>query len=121
MFPSLTGRVASHSLKIFAPRRAALRASFSGTIIGAGGYTPERAEELIRQGHINAAAFGRAFIANPDFINRVWHGYPLAEGKSDLHYASGPEGYSDYPPHPRESTRRYPIASAGLLGWHGYC
>ena len=42
------------------------RDAFDGVLIGAGNYTVEKAERLLATDLIDAAAFGRAFIANPD-------------------------------------------------------
>ena len=42
-------------------------------------------------------AFGRPFIANPDLVERFARGVPLAEVDWPTVYASGPNGYSDYP------------------------
>jgi N-ethylmaleimide reductase len=46
---------------------------------------------------IQAAVFGRPFIANPDLVQRLRNGTPLAEPRAELFYTPGPEGYSDYP------------------------
>ena len=40
-------------------------------IIGAGAYTAEKAEDLIGKGLIDAVAFGRDYIANPDLVARL--------------------------------------------------
>ena len=66
-------------------------------IIGAGAYTAEKAETLIKQGFIDAAAFGRSFIANPDLVERLKQGAPLNEPKLASFYGGGAEGYTDYP------------------------
>lgn len=77
--------------------RKALRKTFSGAIIGAGAYTPEKAEQLIGAGLIDAAAFGRAFLANPDLPRRYRDGLPLNPPRNETFYANGPLGYTDYP------------------------
>lgn len=46
--------------------RQKVRERFSGVIIGAGAYTTEKAASLIGKGLIDAVAFGRDFIANPE-------------------------------------------------------
>lgn len=51
--------------------REKVRARFHGPIIGAGAYTPEKAEDLIEKGLIDAVAFGRDYIANPDLVARL--------------------------------------------------
>lgn len=42
-------------------------------------------------------AFGRPFIGNPDLVSRLREGWPLAEFNPDTVYASGAQGYTDYP------------------------
>ncbi|MCW2754687.1 MAG: nemA [Marmoricola sp.] len=77
--------------------RRDLRAAFDGAIIGAGNYTPEKAERLIAAGLIDAAAFGRAFIANPDLPERIRTGAPLNEPDGSTFYGGDATGYTDYP------------------------
>ena len=77
--------------------REQLRAAFPGVLIGAGAYTPEKAERLLDAGLIDAAAFGRMFIANPDLPRRLEDGLELAEPVAETFYGGGAEGYTDYP------------------------
>lgn len=77
--------------------RRALREKFPGTIIGAGGYTTEKAEALLEKGLIDAAAFGRPFIANPDLPARLHKGAELNAVVAATLYGGGAEGYTDYP------------------------
>jgi len=42
-------------------------------------------------------AFGRPHIANPDLVERLATGAPLAEVGWETVYGSGPRGYSGYP------------------------
>lgn len=77
--------------------RRELRAAFSGTIIGAGNYTREKAERLLEADLIDAAAFGRAFIANPDLPQRFAEGVALTEPVPATFYGGSAEGYTDYP------------------------
>ncbi|MNH47190.1 N-ethylmaleimide reductase [compost metagenome] len=46
---------------------------------------------------IDAVAFGRSFIANPDLVERLRVQAPLNEHRAQFDYANGPEGYTDYP------------------------
>jgi 2,4-dienoyl-CoA reductase-like NADH-dependent reductase (Old Yellow Enzyme family) len=57
----------------------------------------ERGNRLIAAGLANLIAFGRPYIANPDLVERIANGAPLAEVDWVTVYASGPRGYSDYP------------------------
>ncbi|HWR96082.1 MAG TPA: N-ethylmaleimide reductase [Arenimonas sp.] len=79
--------------------REKLRAAFPGVIIAAGNYTLEKAQPLLEAGLIDAVAFGRPFIANPDLPERLEGGHPLNEGRMELYYGGGAEGYTDYPRH----------------------
>ncbi|WP_455810912.1 N-ethylmaleimide reductase [Pseudomonas graminis] len=77
--------------------RQAIRAVYPGVIVGAGGYTAEKAATLIEQGLIDAVAFGRSYIANPDLVARLQNCAPLNEPKPETFYGGGAEGYTDYP------------------------
>nr|MDT0523969.1 hypothetical protein [Streptomyces sp. DSM 41633] len=48
-------------------------------------------------GAISAAAVGRAYLANPDLIDRLVLGAELNEPDMATFYAPGPSGYTDYP------------------------
>lgn len=54
-------------------------------------------ESLAGWGAISAAAFGRAFLANPDLVDRLVLGAELNEPDVATFYAPGPAGYVDYP------------------------
>ena len=77
--------------------RKAMREAYQGIIIAAGLYTPEKAQRLIEAKLIDAAAFGRAFIANPDYPARIATGSPMNTYRNELAYGGGAEGYTDYP------------------------
>ena len=77
--------------------REKVREIFPGVIIGAGGYTKEKAEDLIGRGLIDAAAFGRDYISNPDLVQRLATGAPLNPQHPETFYGGGAEGYTDYP------------------------
>jgi N-ethylmaleimide reductase len=77
--------------------RKQLREAFPGVIVGAGNYSVEKAERLIESGYIDAAAFGRPFIANPDLPARLLAGAVLNEPDFTTFYGGGARGYTDYP------------------------
>ncbi|HDL6961835.1 TPA: alkene reductase [Yersinia enterocolitica] len=77
--------------------RDAVRARFKGVIIGAGAYTAEKAENLIEKGFIDAVAFGRSYISNPDLVERLRQNAPLNEPDGETFYGGGAKGYTDYP------------------------
>ena len=73
------------------------RALYKGAIVAAGNYPPEDAAALVASGRVDAVAFGRAFIANPDLVERIRSGAPLNEPEVATFYTPGPKGYIDYP------------------------
>jgi N-ethylmaleimide reductase len=73
------------------------RPIFRGTLIANVRMDAERGNRLIAEGLADLVAFGRPFIANPDLVERLKTGKPLAQADWDTVYASGPQGYSDYP------------------------
>jgi len=76
---------------------AALRRSFSGAYVANNGYTREMAIAALAEGRADLVAFGRAFIANPDLVERLRRGATLAEGNRASFFGGGAEGYTDYP------------------------
>ena len=48
-----------------------LRKNYSGTLVGCGGYTPEKAADYIKNNKFDLIAFGRPLIANPDLIEKL--------------------------------------------------
>jgi N-ethylmaleimide reductase len=79
------------------------RPIFRGTLIANVQMNAERGNRLIADGLADLVAFGRPFIANPDLVERLKTAAPLAEIDWTTVYASGPEGYSDYPPTTQET------------------
>ncbi|MFM6950205.1 MAG: alkene reductase [Novosphingobium sp.] len=79
---------------------ALLRANFSGPIITNNNLKPESAAALLADGRAEAISFGRAFIANPDLVERIAAGAPLAKPDYSLLYSGEARGYTDYPRFP---------------------
>jgi N-ethylmaleimide reductase len=84
-----------------APEFGVIRGLWSGTLVLNTGRNVEtkfcQLEELAEWGVIGAAAVGRAFLANPDLIERLTRGAELNEPDMATFYAPGPAGYVDYP------------------------
>jgi len=74
-----------------------LKKIFGGTYVANEAHTRESAEQLLRAGEADAVAFGKLFIANSDLPRRFALSAPLNAPIPDTFYASGPEGYTDYP------------------------
>jgi len=77
--------------------RDRLRAAFPGVIVGAGSYDLDKAERVMKAGHVDAVAFGRLFIANPDLPARLRDGLPLTDPDKATFYGGDAAGYTDYP------------------------
>lgn len=74
-----------------------VRQVFTGPLVLNGDYSRADALEKVATGQADAIAFGRPFIANPDLVERLRTGAPLAESEIATWYAPGPRGYVDYP------------------------
>ncbi|KRG70520.1 alkene reductase [Pseudoxanthomonas dokdonensis] len=74
-----------------------LRRRFSRTYIANNGYDLPLANARLAEGKTDLVAFGRPFIANPDLVERLQTGAPLAELNPATLYGGGAEGYIDYP------------------------
>ena len=75
----------------------ALKKAFGRTYVANEAHTRETAEQLLKAGEADAVAFGKLFIANPDLPRRFALNAPLNAPVPETFYASGPEGYTDYP------------------------
>jgi len=74
-----------------------IKKAFSGDYIANLNYDKAKAESAIANGHADAVAFGRAFIANPDLVTRFQLDAPLNEGDANSFYGGTEVGYTDYP------------------------
>ncbi|MGE6695877.1 MULTISPECIES: alkene reductase [Sphingobium] len=77
--------------------RADVRKAFSGKILYAGKYTPERGVRVVEAGWGDLIAFGRPFIANPDLPERIAHSWPFNPVDPATMYGGTDKGYTDYP------------------------
>lgn len=66
-------------------------------IITNGALDRDKGEARLRQGLAEAVAFGQAWIANPDLVDRLAAGMPLAVADPETFYQGGSRGYLDYP------------------------
>jgi N-ethylmaleimide reductase len=78
---------------------AFLRKVFKGSIIAAGGFDREGAEEILRRGDADLVAFGRWFSSNPDLPERLRRRLPLTQYKRDAFWGGDERGYLDFPVH----------------------
>lgn len=77
--------------------KAALRAAWPRTFVLAGGFDRAEAEASLQAGAADLVAFGRAFLANPDLVERMRDGLPLNPPDFATFYTPGAKGYTDYP------------------------
>jgi len=75
----------------------ALRRRFSGAYIANNNYTRELAEQTLAEGNADLISMGRPFIANPDLVERLRTGAPLADAPKQYWYGGDATGYSDWP------------------------
>lgn len=75
----------------------ALRHAFGGAYIANGDYGRSRAIEAIASGSADMIAFGKAFIGNPDLVERLRGDAPLIEAPVEAYYGGGAKGYIDFP------------------------
>ena len=75
----------------------ALRKRFSGAYIANNQYTLDLAEKTLAAGEADLFSLGRPFIANPDLVDRLRTGAPLADAPKQYWYGGGAVGYSDWP------------------------
>lgn len=74
----------------------AVRDNFTGTVMYAGKYSPEKALRVLEQGHGDIFGFGRPFIANPDLPERIRNDWPLNSVDPATMYGGTDKGYTDY-------------------------
>jgi N-ethylmaleimide reductase len=79
-----------------------VRRQFTNTLILNGGYqTLDAIDDALTSKKADLIAVGRPFISNPDFVERLRAGIPLADPNPATFYAPGPggfgDGYTDYP------------------------
>jgi N-ethylmaleimide reductase len=75
----------------------ALRRAFNGVYIANNGYDLELAVKARAETLADIIAFGRAYIANPDLVERFETGAPLAQLDPATLYGGDAHGYTDYP------------------------
>lgn len=77
--------------------RRDIRAAFGNAIIVAGKYDHAKADWVLGKGYADLVAFGRPFVANPDFPRRLREGLPLAAFDGGTLFGGSAHGYTDYP------------------------
>lgn len=74
-----------------------IKALFNGRVIVNQDFSVEIATHTINNDLADAIAFGKAYISNPDLVERFKLGSELNKWDRSTFYAQGPKGYIDYP------------------------
>jgi N-ethylmaleimide reductase len=74
-----------------------LAKAFKGVVIANNLYGRDMAIGAVDSGAAHMIAFGRAFIGNPDLVERLRANAPLIEADPAVYYGGGPKGYTDFP------------------------
>ena len=74
-----------------------IKTTFGGLYVENELFSKMDAERVLASSEADAVAFGKLFIANPDLPRRFREDAALNETRPSLFYASGQEGYTDYP------------------------
>ena len=75
-----------------------LRRRFRGLYMANNGYDAALALRMRQENRADLIAFGRPFISNPDLVERLRTGAPLAVADKATFYGGAEKGYTDYPP-----------------------
>jgi N-ethylmaleimide reductase len=70
---------------------------FPDSLIGNESYSRDEAATAIEAGELAAVSFARAFIGNPDLVQRFREDWPLADFDMEGLYNPGEKGYTNYP------------------------
>ncbi|HWW26053.1 MAG TPA: alkene reductase [Caulobacter sp.] len=76
---------------------ADLKNAFGGVYIVNEKFTATTAQAALDAGKADAVAFGKAYIANPDLVERLRVGAPLNDPDPTTFYGGDGRGYTDYP------------------------
>ena len=77
-----------------------LRYHFAGPWMVNNGYTRDMAIDAVESGRADLIAFGSAYIANPDLVERLRDDVPLATLDRATLFGGTAHGYTDYPIRP---------------------
>lgn len=76
---------------------AIIRDRWKGPLLICGGFSPEEAARWLSEDRMDAAVFGRLYIANPDLDERIRRDASLNVPDPDTFYGGAEGGYTDYP------------------------
>ena len=77
--------------------KQALRKAWPNTFLIGGSLDQASAQKAVEDGLVDLAGLGRAFLANPDLVERFQKGLPLNQPDYTTLFTPGAKGYTDYP------------------------
>lgn len=95
-----------HHFKVWA-----LKEEFGGVYMGNNGYDRNIAVSRVQNDVVDLVCFGRPFISNPDLVERIEIGAPLAPYDEKTFYGGDERGYLDYPKLTEDEKRQYSDAA----------
>ncbi|WP_267127957.1 alkene reductase [Sphingopyxis fribergensis] len=92
-----------------------IRPLFDGPMIFNVGFNRASAISAIEKSGADMVAFGQAFIANPDLVERYRNGWTVNRPHVATYYCQGPDGYIDYPVHANRDAEQQQSADEALV------
>ena len=74
-----------------------LRKAFRGAVLAEGSLRAVDYAAMVAERRTDFIGFARAYISNPDLVERLANGWPIAQPDMNTTYTLGPTGYVDYP------------------------
>lgn len=96
MYVHLLDHSAMGAPQVPAELKTKLSEAFAVPLILAGGFDKATAEQVLSEGSADLIAMGRAYLANPDLLERLRRDAPLNAPKLETFYTPGEQGYIDY-------------------------
>lgn len=81
-------------LKVVTPH---YRKIYKGNLITNVNFDFDSGNKIIKEGNADMVAFGKAFISNPDLVERFKTGASISPWEESTFYHGGEKGYIDYP------------------------
>jgi N-ethylmaleimide reductase len=77
--------------------KQALRKAWPRTFFIGGSFDLASGQQAVDDGLVDLVGLGRAFLANPDLVERLKKGQPLNAPDMGSFFTPGAKGYTDYP------------------------
>lgn len=77
--------------------KQALRKAWPRTFFIGGSFDQASGQQAVNEGLVDLVGLGRAFLANPDLVQRLKKGVPLNAPDMGSFFTPGAKGYTDYP------------------------